>query len=48
MKTIVVRNETHEQLGKMGCRGDTFDEILTSILKLVEKPTLQLKQGDAK
>jgi predicted CopG family antitoxin len=34
MKTIVVRDETHEKLRKLGEKGETFDEIIN---RLIEK-----------
>ena len=32
MKTIVVRDETHEKLRKLGEKGETFDEIITRLI----------------
>jgi predicted CopG family antitoxin len=40
MKTIVVKDETHEKLRKLGEKGETFDEIITRLISVqeVKKP----------
>jgi predicted CopG family antitoxin len=32
MKTIVVKDETHEKLRKLGEKGETFDEIINRLI----------------
>jgi predicted CopG family antitoxin len=37
MKTIVVRDETHEKLRKLGEKGETFDLIINRLIEESEE-----------